>query len=240
MKLCLFVLFAALLAVNAWEEQWMEPEEGNHHDHHRRPKFCGKFPCPRFCTVARRKGYDVRCYGGYTMATTRAAEVDQKNFGDEFLRLLTYLRGSNVARKKLPMAVPVSTFMYYNITTHKVKSALSFYVPTRCNSTAPAPTDSLVKVWNKRRFCAYVRAFPGYSMGRSKLMYMNLFWLSKAIKASGKSYVRGVSLSETYNSPRQRFFRHNEVWRIPSRRAQEEYLDIAQQKHPEIFEETCE
>merc|ERR1719244_2282090 len=111
----------------------------------------------------------------------------------------------------MPMTAPVSLAMKYNMTDHVTKSILSFYVPTKgCNSTAPAPTDSKVKIVKAPKYCVYVRSFPGYTMGRSTFM--------------------------GYNSPKQLFKRHNEVWRWPSRKEQEKYFAKVKSKR---FHQTC-
>lgn len=209
-----------------------------HHHRRRKPRFCGRRSCPRFITVARKWGYDVRCYWYSTWAVTAADKVDQKQFKDEFRRLYNYIRGSNMDHKKMAMTVPVLTRMKYNITDHKTTSGLGFYVPTRCNHTAPAPTDTKVKIMKLPKFCAYVRSFSGYTMGRTKLMYQNLFRLSKALKRDGKSYQPGLSMFAGYNSPMQLLFRHNEVWRMPQRKEELEYLDMASIKD-EGFNEVC-
>jgi len=216
--------------------QWDRKKHHRHH-HKKNPRFCGKRSCPKFWTVARKWGYDVRCYWYSSWATTEADEVDQKTFKNEFWRLLKYIRGANADKKKMAMTVPVATMMNYNITDHKTKSSVSFYIPTKCNKTAPAPTDPKVSIIKLPKYCAYVRTFSGYSMGRTRLMYHNLFKMSKDLKRDGKSYQPGVSMFAGYNSPMQRFFRHNEVWRFPNKKEEEEYLATIEDKE---FEETCE
>jgi len=200
--------------------------------HGKRPKFCGKNMCPKFWTVAKRRGYEVRCYAPTTWAQTMASQVNQKQFKKEFWRLFKYISGNNAEGKKYKMTVPVLTWNNYNMSTHATKSGLGFWIPTRCNSTAPAPKDSAVTIHSYGKFCAYVRSYGGYSIGLTKWDYKNLYYLSKAIKASGKSYYPGVSSMAGYNSPKQKFFRHNEVWRMPSKKDQEEYLKMV--KDPKI------
>jgi len=233
MKLLLFTLLAVAVAVEACE---MEPE-GEHHHHRRKPRFCGKHQCPRFWTVARRCGYDVRCYASSTWALTKGHEKNQRLFKDEFRRLTSYIRGSNVEHKKMPMAVPAITYTIFNRTARATTSLVGYYLPTRCNSTVPAPTDSKVFIHKIPRFCVYVRSFPGYVMGLNEKVWKNLWKLSGAVKRDGKSYKFGQSVKTVYNGPAQLFFRYNEVFRFPSRRDEEEYMSMVEF---EQIEERCE
>jgi len=227
MKLLLCVLLGVVLAVSAHEEE----------GHGGKPKFCGKHWCPKFWTVAKRRGYEVRCYAPTTFALTRGSEVNQKSFKREFFRLFDYIKGNNAAGKKYPMTVPVITGNHYNLTTHDTKSGLGFYIPTCCKYPAPAPKDSSVFVHRFDKFCVYVRSFGGRSMNNSRWAYMNLYWLSKAIEKSGRHYVKGVSTMAGYNSPKQWFFRHNEVWRRPSRSDEQEYMGMVEDQ---AFHATCQ
>merc|ERR1711977_261954 len=124
-------------------------------------------------------------------------------------------KGANSENKTMKMAVPVGIGMQYSLKTHNVSSVLSFYIPTAKNTPAPTPTDPKVKIKQAEKFCVYVRAFPGYVMGRSRLMYKQLYLLSKAIRKDKGQYAIGRSVYAGYNSPWQRRHRHNEVWRFP-------------------------
>jgi len=230
MKLLVCVLLGVLLAASAFEDE---------EHHRRRPKFCGKNWCPKFWTVAKRRGYEVRCYAPTTWALTMGSELNQKQFKSEFWRLFKYIKGNNAAGKKYPMTVPVITGNVYNLTTHKTKSGLGFWIPTCRNSTAPAPKDDKVFIHTYDKFCTYVRSYGGYSMGLTKWDYKNLYWLSKFIKASGKSYVKGISTMAGYNGPKQKFFRHNEVWRRPSKKDEAEYLAMVEDPAINYSGENC-
>jgi len=213
MNIVVSVLLVAVVAVNA--------EVGHTWD---KPRFCGRYSCPRFWTVERMPGYDTRCYTYSTWAVTKAKDLDQKYYKNEFRRLYSYLRGSNDQHKDIPMAVPVGINMRYNLTDHTTASGLGFYVPTKCQKKTPQPTDSKVFLKKLQRFCVYVRSFSGYVMGRSNRMYRNLGRLSKDLKRDGRDYLHRVSMSHSYNSPWKIFWRHNEVWRFLTKSKEEELM----------------
>merc|ERR1719277_1705723 len=95
--------------------------------------------------------------------------------------------------------------MSYNVTDHKTRSWMGFYM---VDSKPPTPTDDKVKIVSAPKGCAYVRSFPGLVTGqRSWLMYIQMGKLSAALKKDGITWPAGKSSYAGYN------FFHNEIWR---------------------------
>lgn len=174
------------------------------------PKFCGKSKCPAYNLTACGDGYEKRCYVASSWVMTAADKLDTKMFSPMFRRLFSYIRGRNERRQKINMTVPVMVAMSYNITDHKTKSNMAFYVPLK---SPPKPTDAKVSLQKCPAGCAYVRSFGGYVKSRSLLMYKQLYLLSKALKKDKIAYKKGQSAYAGYDAPWKGINRHNEVWR---------------------------
>lgn len=220
------------------EEEEVEVEHHRHHErrhHHRRgsrgghsrrypdkPRFCGRSDCPRFRLMKEYRGYELRCYPPYSWVTTKNDVLDSKDFGGMFKRLLAYIKGKNSRKQKLSMKTPVGVTMKYNITDHKTKSMMSFFLSgaccPRCNCDhgPPKPLDPKVFIMRTPEFCAYVRPFDGWVMSRGWSYYKQLWYLTKDLERDGKDkyYAKGLSGFAGYNPPWQLFNRHNEVWRF--------------------------
>lgn len=219
------------------EDEEVELEHRRHHrPHHRRggrghhdrryphrPRFCGRSDCPRFRLMKEYRGYELRCYPPYSWVTTKNDVLDSKDFGGMFKRLIAYIKGKNSRRAKLPMKTPVGVTMKYNITDHKTKSMMSFFLSgaccPRCNCHRrgpPKPLDPKVFIMRTPEFCAYVRSFDGWVMSRGWSYYKQLWYLTKDLQRDGKDdyYAKGLSGFAGYNPPWQLFNRHNEVWRF--------------------------
>jgi len=194
---------------------------GGDDDHHRpgKPRFYGDKEGPRFRTMRQYRGYDLRCYPPLNWVSTKNDVIDSKDFGGMFKRLLSYIKGNNDKKRRYSMKIPVTVGMKYNITDHKTKSGMSFYLgpDSRCPFCKPArPNDPKVFIRRSPLFCAYVRSFDGWVMSRSWTYYRQLYYLSADLKRDRKDdyYVKGLSVSAGYNAPWELFRRHNEVWRI--------------------------
>jgi len=183
------------------------------HHHHCRPES------PRYKVVKEYRGYELRCYPPYLWASTPNDELDGKYFSTMFKRLFAYIQGANSEKKKIPMTTPVMVGMKYNITDHKTKSGMRFWLSRRgmCRRCGPPkPTDPKVTIRKTPTFCAYVRTFGGWVMSRSYSYYKQLWYLSQDLKRDGKDdyYWKGFSVFAGYNSPWELFHRRNEVMRI--------------------------
>lgn len=182
-----------------------------------KPWFYGDKWGPRYRLMREYRGYELRCYPPLNWVTTRNDEIDSKDFGGMFKRLASYIKGNNDKKKKYEMTVPVTVGMKYNITDHKTKSGMSFYMGSdRWGSKPAKPLDPKVFLRRSPLFCAYVRSFDGWVMSRSWTYYRQLYYLSADLKRDRKddNYVTGLSVSAGYNAPWELFHRHNEVWRI--------------------------
>jgi len=258
-----FLLAAVLVAGVAAEWQWnnvldkmksvakhvglmhSEPDEWQMEHHggpHRRPWFCHGLDCPRFKTVRKGRGYDVRCYERQTWVKTDNDEIDQKDFKSMFKRLFAYIRGANEDKRKIRMTAPVVVSMWYNISNHKTWSNMRFWSSSRrrgpwseqseaCEACTdenagsiecphhcgpPKPTDPKVKISRTPQVCLYVRSFDGWVMSRSYSYYKQLWYLSQDLKRDNRNYVKGLSFLGLYDSPMRLFGRHNEVMRLVS------------------------
>jgi len=255
-----FLLVAVLVAGVAAEWQWNnvldkmksvakhvglvseEPDEwqrDNHGGGHRRPWFCHGLDCPRFKTVRKARGYDVRCYERQTWVKTRNDEIDSKDFKGMFKRLFAYIRGANEEKRKIRMTAPVVVSMWYNVSNHKTRSSMRFWASPRsryggrgdecercteenadsveCHHCGPPkPTDPKVSISRTPQVCLYVRSFDGWVMSRSWTYYKQLYYLSQDLKRDNRNYVKGLSFFAGYDSPMRLFGRHNEVMRLVS------------------------
>jgi len=224
------------------EEEEMAKEEKlkhwRHRRHHRRPhhhrggdrgrfphrpRFCGRADCPRYRLMREYRGYELRCYPPQSWVTTKNDVLDSKDFGGMFKRLIAYIKGKNSRKQRLPMKKPVGVTMKYNITDHKTKSMMSFFLGESeccprcdCHHGPPKPLDPKVFLMRTPLFCAYVRSFDGWVMSRSWSYYKQLWYLSKDLERDGKDtyYTKGLSGFAGYNPPWELFNRHNEVWRF--------------------------
>lgn len=209
--------------------------EHGRRDHQRRPHHrrvgCHRGRCrpdtPRYRVIKEYRGYELRCYPPYLWASTRNDVVDGKSFSGMFRRLFKYIRGYNSRNKSMPMTVPVMVGMKYNITDHKTKSGMRFYLSRRGMSPCregenchgrwpPKPRDPKVKITRTPQFCAFVRNFGRWVMSRSYYYYMQLYYLTKDLKRDGKDkyYHKGFSVFAGYDSPWKLWNRRNEVMRI--------------------------
>lgn len=232
MKTLLAVLFACILSVCMAEDcKDGQLEKGC------KPKFCGGYECPKYWTIARRKGYDIRCYATTTWAMTRSLKPNQVVFTSEFMKLFAYVEKHNSEKKKIGMTVPVFTGNWFNMTTKETNSLLGFWIPTPCNTTTPTPNDGDVFLKKQDKFCVYVRKFGGYNVGNTMYMYHHLYKLTKDLQKDGKSHVKVKSAVNTYDNPLTIFGRHNEVWRWPSEKDQEQYLAMVEDSE---IDRTCQ
>jgi len=224
------------------EEEMAKEEKLKHWRHHRRhhrrphhhrggdrgrfphrPRFCGRADCPRYRLMREYRGYELRCYPPQSWVTTKNDVLDSKDFGGMFKRLIAYIKGKNSRKQRLPMKKPVGVTMKYNITDHKTKSMMSFFLGESeccprcdCHHGPPKPLDPKVFLMRTPLFCAYVRSFDGWVMSRSWSYYKQLWYLSKDLERDGKDtyYTKGLSGFAGYNPPWELFNRHNEVWRF--------------------------
>jgi len=232
MKLLLAVVCACLVSV-----AWTEPCKEGELEKGCKPAYCGPNGCPKYWTVARRRGYHIRCYAPSTWAMTAAPNADSTTFTTEFLHLTGYFGKGNKEGVRIETAVPVLTVNKVNNSTHKTHSMVGQWFQRTCNTTVPTPTDPKVAVRTFDKFCVYIRSYGGYNIGHTSYMYGQLRELSKSVKRDRKSFTEGLFSVGWYNFPFQMINRHNEVWRYATEADTAQYMGMV--NDPRI-DETCE
>ncbi|ESP03589.1 hypothetical protein LOTGIDRAFT_224226 [Lottia gigantea] len=175
------------------------------------PSFCKGNECPKYVKLNSTQGnaFETRQYGPLTWATTTYSGPWHSNvLGQLFGRLFQYIQGSNTLKKKISMTVPVVT---------EVKSAaqggtqynMKFMIPTASMQNIPKPIDSKVTLITDPASIYYVRSFGGFANGQ---IYMSeLQNLVNSIN-SPNIYDNNMFYTATYDSPSEKYNRHNEVW----------------------------
>jgi len=193
-----------------------------------KPKHCGAYECPKYWTVARRNGYEIRCYAPTNWAMMRSSTLNQITFTSEMLHLNRYIGYGNSEKKSISMAVPVITENWKYGPSRKENSTLGLWLPKPCNTSLPSPTDSKVFLQRKEKFCVYVRSFGGYHIGNTVFIWNEFGYLEKSLKKDSRAYDKDVSFVAWYNNPLTPLFRHNEVWKWPIKEHQEQYLAMVE------------
>ena len=134
-----------------------------------------------------------------------------------FWRLFSYIQGKNEEKIKIKMTVPVTMAMQPSDetpTSFKNNYTMSFFIPFKHQKDAPAPSADDVHLTEAKPFCAYVKAYGGYS--NIRMVKSNYDALVSALKRHGlgDDFRSDVIYSAGYDDPMKVFNRHNEIWLV--------------------------
>nr|XP_020826134.1 heme-binding protein 2-like isoform X2 [Phascolarctos cinereus] len=107
---------------------------------------------------------------------------------------------------KIEMTVPVTCLVQPGTTEYKV----SFFVPTKHQSSPPEPTDPDVFLEERKGAAIFVRSFGGFASVEKFSKEAKA--LADTLQKEGQSFHSDFYYTAGYNSPFTLFNRHNEVW----------------------------
>eukprot|EP00898_Chlorokybus_atmophyticus_P007602 jgi/Chlat1/7843/Chrsp66S07287 len=180
----------------------------------KRDPSCGDLECPKFATVRKHKGFEVRLYENYTFAG--ALGIHDTSFKHAtmagFKMLFDYIQGSNKDNKTVEMTAPVATVVHPGPGPFCESEFMVFFpVPQSWKGQPPQPlNDSNIIIYHHPKpLCFAVRQFSGYADDDS--VPVEASTLVSDMAEEGVEISREVYSVTQYEDPFQPFNRHNEI-----------------------------
>ena len=110
---------------------------------------------PTFVIVEKKKGYEIRKYDSYLIATTKVQGTYQRSLNDGFSAIAGYIFGGNVAKESIAMTAPVQESVSEKIAMtvpvmeegDSTERYISFTMPKKYTlATLPKPNNPAVEL----------------------------------------------------------------------------------------------
>lgn len=178
------------------------------------PDFCKGLECPQFTVVKTLPGgIELRRYepASWASVTSKAMDMDAA-MRTSFMKLFSYISGSNAASKRIDMTAPVTTKVEPGQgPACESTFTVSFYNPPAvAKAGAPAPTAGDVKITTTPAMEVYVLPYGGWSSAQSARDAAAR--LADALAKAGEKFAAAPYYVAGYDSPTTIFNRRNEVW----------------------------
>lgn len=162
-----------------------------------------------FTSLRQTKDYEVRQYPEKKwVCTGQDASEDQVTV---FLRLFSYIDGTNDRNERLTMGIPVSIEVHND--GGVVVMQACFFIPEASQADPPTPTDPLVSIVARPAMTVYSREFGGYALDEST-WDQEVTTLKRQVEAAGNTVNTFLTFWNAYDAPIKLLGRRNEVWLV--------------------------